>query len=467
MPDTTIDMPVPTGTDIQISTEYDFSNTLIDYSGDYTTTKSFTAGELPYGVDLYLRVRHKSTVGETNWSDAVRFKIEAPAEVIGVALETVENSHGVFHWINLNGDEVTTFDYTKHPVFANTSTVVLDTERTSTGVTMTKIPKFYVKTMASGPINTFAQDKQCWWISDKPLEGFRPASCFKRTNEKDDDGKYIISDYVYISTYAGSSDTIDNKICLGSKPNVTPSTRHTKPEFLTYCTNRNNTEVGQTGYRMFDLHDLAALRLLFLIAHKSTTSSDLTAAIPVEILNTGTNANGTLFFTSNHDNGPKIMDLWGSYWTHFRACSVENGSIHFYSPMDAGLTELAVKSGTEWKYTFPSFATDTENYLFSMNIYSGSITIGDDVHDTMEFFMPDAFISISSISVWNAVVYIDANVETYTWSFGGFATQASSSQNQQVFANFTSLFSMTDEKPNDRPVSSDDHWYLVARLAKS
>ena len=218
---------------------------------------------------------------------------------------------------------------------------------------------------------------------------------------------------------------------------------------------------------MFDLHDLAALRLLFLIAHKSTTSSDLTATIPVEILNTGTNANGTLFFTSNHDNGPKIMDLWGSYWTHFRACSVENGSIHFYSPMDAGLTELAVKSGTESKYTFPSFATDTENYLFSMTIYSGPITIGDDVHDTMEFFMPDSFTSISSSSVWSAVVYIDANVETYTWSFGGFATQASSSQNQQAFANSTSLFSMTDEKPNDRPASSDDHWYLVARLAKS
>lgn len=466
MPDTTADMPVPTGTDIQISTEYDFSNTLIDYSGDYTTTKPFTAGELPYGVDLHLRFRHKSTVGETNWSDAVRFKIDAPAEVIGVALETVEDSHGVFHWINLNGDEVTTFDYTKHPVFANTSTVVLDTERTSTGVIMTKIPKFYIKTMTSGPINTFAQGKQCWWISDKPLDGFRPASCFKRTNEKDDDDKYIISDYVYISTYAGSSDTIDNKICLGSKPNVAPLDHKTKSELLTYCTNRNNAEAGQTGYRMFDLHDLAALRLLFLIAHKSTTSSDLTTAVPTEILATGTNANGTLFFTSNHDNGPKIMDLWGSYWTHFRACSVENGSIHFYSPMDAGLTELAVKSGTESKYTFPSFATFPQ-YIFGMTIYSGSITIGDDVHDSMEFFMPDSFTSISSQSVWNILVMLDITVDrSHTWSFGGFFMGDTTQKYQQILANSSSLFSLSDEIPDDAEYAKKN-FFIVARLAKS
>ena len=455
MPDTTTDMPVPTGTDIQISTEYDFSNTLIDYSGDYTTTKPFTAGELPYGVDLHLRFRHKSTVGETNWSDAVRFKIEAPAEVIGVALETVENSHGVFHWINLNGDEVTTFDYTKYPVFANTSTVVLDTERTSTGVIMTKIPKFYIKTMTSGPINTFAQGKQCWWISDKPLDGFRPASCFKRTNEKDDDGKYIISDYVYISTYAGSSDTIDNKTCLGSKPNVTPLTRYTKPEFLTYCTNRNNTEAGQTGYRMFDLHDLAALRLLFLIAHKSITSGDSTDMTQTSLIATGTNASGTLFFTSNHDNGPKIMDLWGSYWTHFRACSVGSGSIHFYSPMDAGLTELAVKSGTESKYAFPSFATPPGN-VFGMTIYSGPITIGDDVHDTMEFFMFDSFTATSTQSVWNANVFLDSEETTFTWSFGG-----------PELKNYVSLFSITDEISDDPKRLTADVYYLVARLAKS
>lgn len=461
MPDTTTDMPVPTGTDIQISTEYDFSNTLIDYSGDYTTTKPFTAGELPYGVDLHLRFRHKSTVGETNWSDAVRFKIDAPAEVIGVALETVENSHGVFHWINLNGDEVTTFDYTKHPVFANTSTVVLDTERTSTGVTMTKIPRFYIKTMTSGPINTFAQGKQCWWISDKPLDGFRPHPAFKRTNEKDDEGKYIISDYVYISTYAGSSDTIDNKICLGSKPNVAPVDHRAKSEFLTYCTNRNNTEAGQTGYRMFDLHDLAALKLLFLIAHKSTTNGTVAMIPNTNILATGTNASGTFFFTSNHDNGPKIMDLWGSYWTHFRACSVENGSIHFYSPMDAGLTELAVKSGTESKYTSPSF--DADQAIFGMTIYSGSITIGDDIHDSMEFFMPDSFTSIKDQSVWNNLVFLDANVASHTWSFGGWWNGTNEFPG---FDTSLSLFSLSDEKPEDEK-DIKNNIFVVARLAKS
>ena len=453
-------MPNPTTTDIQIATDTNFNTLSINETKPYCTTCTFIPDELPRGVDLYMRVRHHTDDAsmDTSWSNTRQFQIDTPAEVIGVALETVENSHGIFHWINLNGDEVTTFDYTKHPVFANTSTAVLDAERTSTGVTMTKIPKFYIKTMTSGPINTFAQGKQCWWISDKPLDGFRPHPAFKRTFEKDDDGKYIISDYVYISTYAGSSDTIDNKICLGSKPNVTPLTRHTKSEFLTYCTNRNDTEAGQTGYRMFDLHDLAALKLLFLIAHKSTTSSDTVTGNNGSLLATG--VNGSLFFTSNHDNGPKIMDLWGSYWTHFRACAVANNIISFYSPMDAGLTKLAVESGTENKYTFPSFATFPQE-IFGMTIYNGFITIGDDVHDSMEFFMPDSFTSIKAQSVWNTMMILDAESSSYTWTFGG-----SVKDNTVPYANYLSLFFLSDEDPNDIG-SPDIPFFTVARLAKS
>ena len=214
---------------------------------------------------------------------------------------------------------------------------------------------------------------------------------------------------------------------------------------------------------MFDLHDLAALRLLFLIAHKSTTSSDPTSAIDnSNILATGTNANGTLFFTSNHDNGPKIMDLWGSYWTHFRGCSVDrSGYIQFYSPMNA-VKLLVVKTGTEGKYRFPSFATFPQ-YIFGMTIYSGPITIGDDVHDSMEFFMPDSFTSVSSRSVWNALVLLDLNASEYTWSFGGW--HDGNTQFQQ-HVNSTSLFSMSDEIPDDAEYAKK-HIFIVARLAKS
>ena len=160
------------------------------------------------------------------------------------------------------------------------------------------------------------------------------------------------------------------------------------------------------------------------------------------------------------------MDLWGSYWTHFRACSVENGSIHFYSPMDAGLTELAVKSGTESKYTFPSFATFPQ-YIFGMTIYSGSITIGDDVHDSMEFFMPDSFTSISSQSVWNILVMLDITVDrSHTWSFGGFFMGDTTQKYQQILANSSSLFSLSDEIPDDAEYAKKN-FFIVARLAKS
>ena len=63
-------------------------------------------------------------------------------------------------------------------------------------------------------------------------------------------------------------------------------------------------------------------------------------------------------------------------------------------------------------------------------------------------------------------MFLDLNASEYTWSFGGFITQASSSQSQQVLINYASLFSMYDELPAD-PKYGSDSISIIARLAKS
>src|SRR5574344_2087749 len=144
----------PTGTDIQISTDSAFSTIVLNDSGAYRTTKSFTKGTLPYGVDLYARVRHAHpSTGTTNWSNATSFKIIIPANITGVCLDMTEPG-GTFYWIDALGNKLSSFDWTKHPVYTGISMATVDDSRSP--VTVTKIPLFYIRTAVSGPVGTFA-----------------------------------------------------------------------------------------------------------------------------------------------------------------------------------------------------------------------------------------------------------------------------------------------------------------------
>lgn len=189
-------MPTLTTTDIQIATDIDFNTLSINETKPYCTTRTFIPDELPRGVDLYMRVRHHTDNAsmDTPWSDTRQFQIESDAKIIGVCMDNSDTTKApVWDWIDKDGNKVDTFDSTTYPVYANAEGVVVTLPSGRNPTTYMKIPKFYVKTMVSGPINTFAQGKKCWWISDRPVNGFRVHPAFYRK----DDG--TAADYVLIA----------------------------------------------------------------------------------------------------------------------------------------------------------------------------------------------------------------------------------------------------------------------------
>ena len=175
-------MATPTTTDIQIATDTNFSTLSINETKPYCTTRTFIPEELPRGVDLYMRVRHHTNDAsmDTPWSDTRQFQIEPDIKIIGVCMDNSDTTKApVWDWIDKDGNKVDTFDSTTYPVYANAEGVTI-TDNENQTANFIKIPKFYVKTMASGPINTFAQGKKCWWIADKPTDGFRVHPAFLR-----------------------------------------------------------------------------------------------------------------------------------------------------------------------------------------------------------------------------------------------------------------------------------------------
>ena len=220
-------MPTPTTTDIQIATDISFNTLSINETKPYCTTRTFIPDELPRGVDLYMRVRHHTDDAsmDTSWSDTRQFQIESDAKIIGVCMDNSDiTKKPVWNWIDKDGNKVDTFDSTTYPVFANTEGISVPSGNSSAN--FMKIPRVYVKTMVSGPVNTFAQGKKCWWISDKPSNGFHVHPAFYRK----DDG--TAADYV--------------SICV------------------------NTAFIDVDAIRMFDIYDFGLCNLLICIQSKKT-----------------------------------------------------------------------------------------------------------------------------------------------------------------------------------------------------
>ena len=375
----------PTGTDIQVATDSSFSDIVVDDSGAYRTSRDFVQDELPYGVDLYIRARHKHPeTGTSAWSNSVRFQVISPAKIIGVCLDNTPEK-GVFYWIDADGNQLQSFDWQNHPVYAGITMATTDASRAP--VTLTKFPKFYVKTAASGPANTFASGKKCWWISDIEATGFRPAACFKRTSQKSG-SKYIISDYCYMGTYLGHSETIGDLTVLGSKVGQTVLASTTKADFKTYITNRNNAGAGETGYRMFDIWDLGALRMLLLIAKADSDTQTAWGdnvdgtAYPL----TGSTGARAAFKGTQESPEVSIEDLWRCYWYHADLITVNEGVVTLTSPMDL-TTALSFGSASVERYTQPT----TSGWI--RDVLDCPFTLGDDTHDLMELFLPATVVS--------------------------------------------------------------------------
>src|SRR5574344_886770 len=94
---------LPNGTDIQIATDSNFSNFVISQHAEYCISKDIQSDALPYGVNLYARVRHRHPdTGISNWSSTSAFRIVVPASIIGVCLDD-STTIGTFYWIDALG----------------------------------------------------------------------------------------------------------------------------------------------------------------------------------------------------------------------------------------------------------------------------------------------------------------------------------------------------------------------------
>ena len=394
-------------TNIQVSEQKTFDTCLIDESLDYTISRDFVKDELPYGVDLYMRVRYQDpTHGDSEWSPSVQFQVIIPASIIGVCMDN-STTKGTFSWIDACGNKLDSFDYKNHPTYANITTVYTDISRDS--VQLTRFPLFYVKTAASGPVGSFAAGKKCWWISDIPQKGFRPAACFKRTTSKSE-GKYIISNYCYMGTYLGHQTTAGGKTVIGSAAGQTVVVSQTRSTFLTWISNRNNASAGQSGWRMFDIWDMGALRILALIAKANADTQTVWGSNSAQVTTPKSGStNARIIFNSSNVS---MEDMWSCYWYDSTGIRITKGVVNLFSPMDS--TALSFGSAAASRYTTPTTT------CWIRDVLDCPFVIGDDTHDLMELFLNKNGVSSEAQATFCDVHDVTGDGEDdYFPAFGG------------------------------------------------
>ena len=414
-------MADPSNTTVQVSTDPAFGTLVLNEETEYKTSRAFTKGELPYGVNLYARINHKHPeTGTSNWSTTVQFKIVIPYSAIGVCLDNSNSSvKGTFYWIDELGNRLTSFDWTSHPCW---NKITMSTEDASRApVTMTVFPTTYVKTATSGPSGTFANGKKCWWIADQPAPGFRPCLTFKRSTSRGADGKYLISENVKLGTFLCHQESAGGRTVLGSKRGQTVLASTTKANFKSYIQARNNVSAGQSGWRMFDIYDMGLLRLLCLIAKANSDSQtqwgDNSAGTSYP--KTGS-TNARMVFKGTHSSPTvSIEDLWRCYWYHADLITITSGRVDLTSPMN--LTSALSFSGSTSQRTQPTSSG------WIRDVLQCQFTVGDDVHDLMELFLPGQVVSAENQGTFSDYHEFDDRPAGLAYSIfcGGSVVEAS------------------------------------------
>lgn len=369
--------PKGSSTELQIATDPFFGEVVNkDEDTEYRTSHTFNKDEIPSGVQLYVRVRYDSNIGKSGWSPYVRFSVEVPANIIGVAVDHTTNT---VNYIDVNGNKTTTVNPDNHPVFLNSSMVTLDSARVP--FTATKIPRFYIKTATSGPVGSFAEGKTCFFLSDAPHPGFRPHPAFKRSMRRDSFGKYELADYIYIGTYLGHAEQASERDTLGSAKGKTVLTGKTRDDFLALVSARNDVGMGELGYHITDIYEVSAMRWLGLIKSgrfdfqsafgSNKTARPITGSTNSKLILRGSKGNPQVF----------IDDAWNCYWQFVDLINLNEGIVNLRSPMDRA-TALSL-SGTPSKYRVSRQNGWVKSFL------STSYILGDDAHDILELFLPD------------------------------------------------------------------------------
>ena len=364
-------------TTIQIAKDRGFEQLVYNETVSNTTTKdiSLDISTIPYGTTLHSRLKYTNGDIASNWSRSVSFTALSTKNVIGVCLNVPSSGAGTFSWIDAAGNSVSYFDFTEHPTFQSIAMVTEDAARAP--VTMTQFPLFYIKTATSGPVGTFSNGKKCWWISDTPIDGFRPHPAFKRATNN------TVVPFVKIGTFVGHSESASGSTVIGSKRNTAPYLTAGFSNFLTYCNNRNNSGAGQSGWRMFDVHDWSLLRFLALIAKGSADVRRVWGNTTGPVSRTGSSYARLVFKGTQSSPTVWVDDLWGCWWNFVHGCEVISDQFHVCYPSNQS------------SYLGQTCAL-SRSKGFIRNVASGSITIGPDTHDFLEYFVPNDFTSSES-----------------------------------------------------------------------
>ena len=398
---------LPSGTDIQIAVDSSFSTVVADLAESYCSSKYFAMETLPYGADLYARVRHKHPeTGTGNWSSTITFRLVVPSGIIGVCFNN-NGASSSFSRIDALGNNVTNFNHLEHEMYTGVTQVTVDASRDP--VTLTKFPLFYIKTAVSGPVGTYAAGKKCWWISRTWFPGARPAAAFKRSTEKDANGKYIIAPFCYIGTVLAKTVLINNVTTMGSQGGSTVAVGNPPKTCRAWISNRNNEAAGIAGFRMFDIWDLALMRILLVI--QKCTADMQSAFLTNTSLSPKAGTTSSYAFFNNTSVG-YVNDLWACYWCITALYYAVNKVVNLISPMD-GTTPISFGDAEVSRHTLP-------NSGWLWDVMDCPFTLGDDTHDLMELFLPKTVGGTSSSAFADFAAVFDKNVwlEDYICTLG-------------------------------------------------
>lgn len=245
----------------------------------------------------------------------------------------------------------------------------MDTSRAP--VTMTKIPRFYINTALSGPAGSFAEGKCCWWISDIPAVGFRPHPAFKRLP-----GNAIL-EQTYIGTYMGHQESVASSgNCLGSRSGYSTLHSQNYDTYKQYCTNRNNSNYGQAGWRYYDIYDDSAVKFLQLIMRANPDTNAISSTSDQIV--SGRTTNRIVFQGSLSSPTVWLDDMWRYFFQVEYNLRLRSLQVELTSPVDNS-SVLNISSGNK---TLPSSNGWIREFM------NGAFVIGEDTHNLLELFLP-------------------------------------------------------------------------------
>lgn len=273
-----------------------WTSALHDSGEDAVNKTNYTvpAGVLQAGQAQYvMRARHKgAALGWSEWSNDVAFTTKQQfANILGVMLLAEGGGAGTWSRIDENFNAVTTnaATFANHPVYAGIVDQLID------GQSMVKVPAFYYRSIVV-PSGVFA-GKRCWQVSDQPVVGFELHPAFKGT--AGDLAQF------WVGKYQG---TADGSTKLGSKAGVTPLVSIDFPTMQARAAARNAG--GVSGFQLWDVYQLSAIKLLCLIEMGGADSQALIGQGNVS----GSAALAVDHATVAQASWRGFVGLWGNVW---------------------------------------------------------------------------------------------------------------------------------------------------------